>query len=102
MLKEGAAWSLSGVPQQVEGLVLALPCTHQGICIQEDALAIMGECPTVKLGEGDSELRSLQKGQVDVVYTVYQVHLDDLIKHPREDHPGKDMPNPRRTAHHLT
>lgn len=67
------------------------PCTHQGVCIQEDALAITGQRPTVKLGEGDSQLRSVQKGQVDVIGTVYQVHLDHLVKHPREDNPGKDM-----------
>lgn len=50
----------------------------------------MGEGPTVKLGEGDAKLRPLQKGQVDVVCTVYQVHLDDLVKHFRQDNPGKD------------
>lgn len=50
----------------------------------------MGEGPTVELGEGDPKLRPLQKGQVDVVCTVNQVHLDYLIKNLREDNPGKD------------
>ena len=58
-------------PHQAQGLDLPLLHTHQGVCIQEDTFAVMGERPAVKLGEGDSEVRSLQKGQVDVVRTVY-------------------------------
>lgn len=69
-------------PHQAEGLDHPLLHTHQCVCIQEDAFAVMGERPAVKLGEGDSEVRSLQKGQVDVVSAVYEVHLDDLIEHP--------------------
>lgn len=77
------------------------PCTHQSVCIQEDTLAIMGEGPTVKFGQGDSKLGSPQKGQVDVVCTLYQVHLDYLIKHLREDNPAKDI-CPTRTGEHST
>ena len=58
-------------PRQAEGLDLPVLHTHPCVCIQEDAFAVTGERPAVKLGEGDPEVRSLQKGQVDVVCTVY-------------------------------
>lgn len=84
--------AVGGTPTAVRSTQASHPParhTHQGVCIQEHALAVLREGPAVQLGESDPQLGSPEEGQVDVVRAVDQVHLYDLIKHPRQDDPGK-------------
>lgn len=63
--------------------------THQSVRIQEDTLAVPREGPAVQLGERDAQLRPPEQGQAHGVRRVRQVHLHDLVEHPRQDDPAK-------------
>lgn len=58
---------------------------YQCVCIQEDALAEPSELPCVELGEGDSQVGSLEQGQVLGVFAVDQVHVNHLVEDASED-----------------
>lgn len=68
-------------------LFIALTTTYECICIQEDTLAILGQCPAADLGEGGAELRTSQQGQAEWVSAVHHAHCDDLIEHIVQGNP---------------
>lgn len=52
---------------------------HQCVCIHEDTLAVVCECPAVEFGEGDPKIRSLHECKISFISTVHHVHQTDLI-----------------------
>lgn len=54
--------------------------THECVCIQEDALAVLSQSPAVDLSEGDAEFGASQQRKVEFVPAVHSVHRDNLVK----------------------